>query len=268
MTRSSMATLANVESGQELKFELNGRVIHQSATIGKDVSLGRKVKIDAFAVVDEGAEIGAGAHIGAYVYVGPNVTIGAGSVLHPHVTLRDNVRIGRNVVINCGCVVGSDGFGFALNSGVNHKIPQVGTVEIEDDAWIGSNVTIDRATLGVTRVKRGARIDNLAQIGHNVEVGEETVLRSQVGVAGSTSIGAGCHIGEKTGISGHLEIGNNVVVHPFSGIHKGIKDGESVMGTPAKSVENEKTLQKIVRDLPNLVRDFQRLKRKLKGADE
>ena len=268
MLRSPATALAEIESHQAVRLEYSSRVVHPTATIGRKVSLGENVRIDAFAVIDEGAEIADDVRIGAYVYVGPRVRIGAGSILHPHVTIRDHVGIGRNVVINCGSVVGSDGFGFANSMGINHKIPQVGTVEIEDDVWIGSNVTIDRATIGVTRVRRGARIDNLAQIGHNVEVGEETVLRAQVGVAGSTSIGSGCNIGEKTGITGHIEIGDDVTVHAFSGIRKALCDGEDVMGVPAKPVENEKALQKIIWDLPQIVREFQRLKRRLSGGKQ
>ncbi len=245
------------------RAEESGRRVHPTATIGKNVSLGRDIRIGAFAVIEDDTEIGAEADIKAYVYVGPMVKVGAGSVLHPHVTVRDQVVIGRNVSIGCGSVIGSDGFGFANNSGVNHKIPQVGTVEIEDDAWIGSNVTIDRATIGVTRIRRGARIDNLAQIGHNVEVGERSVLGPQVGVAGSSVIGSDCDIGEKTGINGHITIGNNVSVHPFSGLHRSLDNNEKVMGAPANPVEREKSLQAILRELPSLVREFKRLKRKL-----
>jgi len=263
MSRSPAAVLAEVEAPQLSRVLFDSRSIHSTATIAENARLGEGVRINAFAVIDDGAEIGDDVEIGAYVYVGPMVRIGAGSVLHPHVTIRDFVRIGNNVEINCGAVVGSDGFGFANSMGTNHKIPQIGTVEIEDDVWIGSNVTIDRATLGVTRIRRGARIDNLVQIGHNVEVGEETVLRPQVGIAGSATIGAGCQIGEKTGINGHIEIGDNVNVRAFSGVHRGLDAGASVMGAPAKPVESEMAIQKIVLDLPNMVRDFQRLKRKL-----
>lgn len=265
MLRASSATLEAMEIPQPTLPRIADGFVHPTATIGKKVTLGRNVRIGAFAVIDELTEIGHGVEIGAYVYVGPMVMIGAGTVLHPHVTIRDQVRIGRGVTINCGSVIGSDGFGFANNSGKNHKIPQVGTVEIEDAVWIGSNVTIDRATIGVTRIRHGARIDNLAQIGHNVEVGEHTVLRSQVGVAGSTVIGAGCEIGEKTGIKGHIEIGDNVNVSAFSGIHRGLNAGEKVMGVPARPVESEKSIQAILRELPNLLREFQRLKRKLMG---
>jgi UDP-3-O-[3-hydroxymyristoyl] glucosamine N-acyltransferase len=265
MLRATAAPLAELEIPPPMHSEVSCDLVHPTATIGRNVSLGRDIRIGAFAVIDEGSEIDDGADIGAYVYVGPMVRIGTDSVLHPHVTVRDQVVIGRNVTIGCGSVVGSDGFGFANNSGVNHKIPQVGTVEIEDDVWVGSNVTIDRATIGVTRIRRGARIDNLAQIGHNVEVGEHSVLHSQVGVAGSSVIGARCDIGERTGINGHIEIGDDVSVNPFSGLHKGLKSGEKVMGIPARPVESEKSIQAIIKGLPDLVREVQRLKRKITG---
>ena len=186
MLRAPAATLVEAEPVRAQISEFNGKVIHHTAAIGNNVRLGRNVRVGAFAVIDEETSIGNDTVIGAYAYIGPMVTVGEGCMLHPHVTIRDQVRIGNNVTINCGSIIGSDGFGFANNSGVNFKIPQLGTVEIEDDAWIGSNATIDRATIGATRIRRGARIDNLAQIGHNVEIGEDTVLRPQVGVAGST----------------------------------------------------------------------------------
>jgi len=264
--RAASAALAEMEILGTAQPDLCGRLVHPTATIGKNVIVGANVRIGAFAVIDADTHIGDGADIGAYVYVGPMVKIGCRSVLYPHVTIRDQVRIGNNVTINCGSIIGSDGFGFANSSGINHKIPQVGIVEIEDDVWIGSNVTIDRATLGVTRIRRGARIDNLVQIGHNVEVGEDTVLRPQVGVAGSTVIGSGCVIGEKAGINGHIRLGNGVTVHAFSGAHKGLNDGDSVMGLPAKPVESEKSLQQVLFELPNIVREFRRLKRKLNGS--
>ena len=263
MLRAPAATLVEAEPVRAQISELGGKVIHHTATIGNNVRLGRNVRVGAFAVIDEETSIGNDTVIGAYAYIGPMVTVGEGCTLHPHVTIRDQVRIGNNVTINCGSVIGSDGFGFANNSGVNFKIPQLGTVEIEDDAWIGSNATIDRATIGATRIRRGARIDNLAQIGHNVEIGEDTVLRPQVGVAGSTTIGSCCDIGEKTGIAGHIEIGDDVSVHAFSGIHRTISAGANVMGAPAQPVDNEKTLQGILRDLPNLIREFQSIKKKL-----
>ena len=263
MLRSPVATIADDVFQQRVEPELHGRIIHHTASIGKNVSIGSNVRIDAFAILEDGAEIEDNVEIRAHVYVGPMTRIGSGTVLHPHVSVRERVQIGRNVTINCGSVIGSDGFGFTNNSGLNHKIPQVGTVEIEDGVWIGSNVTIDRATIGVTRVKEGARIDNLAQIGHNVEVGRDTIIMPQAGIAGSTIIGVNCHVGEKAGITGHIEIGNNVTIQPFSGITKGLGDGENVMGLPARPIQTEASLQALVGELPNIVKDIQRLKHKL-----
>lgn len=263
MLRSPVATITDDVFQRRMEPEVHGRIIHHTATLGKNVSIGNNVRIAAFAILEDGAEIEDGVEIGAHVYIGSMTRIGAGTVLHPHVSVRERVRIGCNVTINCGSVIGSDGFGFTNNSGLNHKIPQVGTVEIEDDVWIGSNVAIDRATIGVTRVKQGARIDNLAQIGHNVEVGEDTIIMPQVGIAGSTTIGINCRVGEKAGITGHIEIGNHVTIQPFSGITKGLSDGENVMGLPARSVETEISLQTLVGELPDIVREIQRLKHTL-----
>jgi UDP-3-O-[3-hydroxymyristoyl] glucosamine N-acyltransferase len=133
-------------------------------------------------------------------------------------------------------------------------------VEIEDDVYIGANVTIDRATLGVTRIRRAARIENLVQIGHNVEIGEETVIRPRVGVAGSTTIGAETYVGEQAGIVNHIQIGSNVTIHPFSGITKRVGDGQTVMGVPARPLEMETSIQMLVQELPELVKGFQKLR--------
>jgi UDP-3-O-[3-hydroxymyristoyl] glucosamine N-acyltransferase len=263
MLRSPVAIYEDEAMSYRIETSLHDIDIHRTATIGQDVEIGRNVSVGPFAIIDDGAEIGDNVKIGAHVYIGPLACIGANSILHPHVAVRDRVRIGQDVIINCGSIIGSDGFGFTNNSGINHKVPQVGTVEVEDNVWIGSNVTIDRATIGTTRIRRGARLDNLVQVGHNVEVGENTVVMPQVGIAGSTVIGANCYIGEKVGITGHIRIGDNVRVHPFSGINKGLKDGEHVMGVPARPAEMEGYLQSLVGGLPAIVKDIQHIKRRL-----
>jgi UDP-3-O-[3-hydroxymyristoyl] glucosamine N-acyltransferase len=252
-----------VESLQDADTIGPTRLIHYTAVIGKEVKLGRDVIIGAFAVIDDGVVVEDDAEIGPHVAIGPLVKIGSGTVIHPHVSIRERVEIGRNVTINSGSVIGSDGFGFTNNCGKNYKIPQLGTVKIDDDVWIGSNVTIDRATVGATKIKRGAQIHNLVQIGHNVEIGEETIVRPRVGIAGSTTVGAESYIGEQAGIINHIEIGNRVTIHPFSGITKKIGDGQNVMGAPAKPVEVEKSVQAFLLELPELVRDVQQLKKKM-----
>jgi UDP-3-O-[3-hydroxymyristoyl] glucosamine N-acyltransferase len=265
MLRSPVAVVNGL---QHVDILVRNAFVHHTAIIGKDVTIGDDVRINAFAVIDDGAQIEDGVEIGQHVSVGPLVQIGAGTIIHPHVAIRERVRIGRNVTINSGSVIGSDGFGFFNNSGLNYKIPQIGSVEIEDDVWIGSNVTIDRATIGVTRVRRGAQVHNLVQIGHNVEIGEETVVRPRVGIAGSTTIGSECYIGEQAGIINHIEIGNRVIIHPFSGITKALEDGENVMGAPARPVDVERSVQAFLRDLPDLVKDLQRLRRKFSSKEE
>jgi UDP-3-O-[3-hydroxymyristoyl] glucosamine N-acyltransferase len=263
MLRAPVVTRADDVAHHEFETGIRNGFVHHSAVIGKNVSIGHGVKIHAFVVIDEGTEIEDEVEIGPHVSIGPLARIGAGTLIHPHVAIRERIRIGRNVTINSGSVIGSDGFGFTNGSGVNHKIPQVGIVDIEDDVWIGSNVTIDRATVGATRIRCRARIENLVQIGHNVDVGEETVVRPQVGVAGSTTIGAESYIGEQAGIINHIEIGKHVTIHPSSAIVKKLSDGQHVMGAPAKPVELEESLQAILSELPDIMREFQRLRRKL-----
>ncbi len=263
MLRSMLATTPNDTLRLRRGVVAQDSFIHHTAVIGKNVTIGNDVVINAFVVIDDGAYIGDGVEIGHHVSVGSHTRVGSGTVIMPHVTIRERIRIGRGVTINSGSIIGSDGFGFANSSGVNYKIPQVGTVEIGDDVWIGSNVTIDRATIGATRICRGARIDNLVQIGHNVEVGEDTVIRPQAGIAGSTVIGSESYVGEKAGIIGHIEIGNNVTIHPFSGIIKGLDDGQTVMGAPARPLEAEKSLQSLLVDLPEVMKELQQLRRRL-----
>ncbi|RJP70801.1 MAG: UDP-3-O-(3-hydroxymyristoyl)glucosamine N-acyltransferase [Candidatus Abyssobacteria bacterium SURF_17] len=263
MLGSPVTTVAKYPPHRSVAETSRNGFVHPTAVVGKGVKIGKHVRIGAFAVIDEEAELGDDVEIGAHVSIGPLARIGTATVVHPHVAVREHVRIGRNVVINSGTVIGSDGFGFRNGSGVNHKIPQLGIVEIEDDVWIGSNVTIDRATVGATRIRRGARIDNLVQIGHNVEVGENTVVRPQVGIAGSTTIGADSYIGQQVGIINHIAIGRNVTIHPLSGITKGVTDGEHVMGAPAKPIELEKSLQELLGELPCIMKEFQDLRRRL-----
>ncbi|RJP18260.1 MAG: UDP-3-O-(3-hydroxymyristoyl)glucosamine N-acyltransferase [Candidatus Abyssobacteria bacterium SURF_5] len=262
MLRSLWAPVVSEKPQNGLQILAPRGFIHYTAVIGKDVVLGKDVVVGPFVVIDNGTEIGDEVEIGPHVSIGQLVKIGSGTVIHPHVSIREKVEIGQNVVINSGTVIGSDGFGFTNSGGKNYKIPQLGTVVIEDDVWIGSNVTIDRATVGATRVRRSAQIHNLVQIGHNVDIGEETIVRPRVGIAGSTTIGSETYVGEQAGIINHIEIGRRVTVHPFSGITKKVGDGESVMGAPARPLEVEKSVQSFLLELPDLARNIQSLKRK------
>lgn len=197
--------------------------IHQTAVIGKKSTIGANVSIGAYVVVGEGVMIGEGTIIGAHTIIGDGTTIGSNSVVDSHVTLYHDVKIGNNVIIASGTVIGSDGFGIAKYQGSWHKVPQLGRVLIEDDVEIGANCTIDRGAIDDTILKKGAKLDNLIQIGHNVQIGEHTAIAGCVGIAGSTVIGKNCLIGGGTGFAGHLEIADNVMITGMTAVTKSIK---------------------------------------------
>ncbi len=202
--------------------------ISDTATYGSDIYIG------AFAYIGENVKIGNGVKIYPNVFVGDNVEIGDKVVLFSGARICSETKIGNHCVIHANAVIGADGFGFAPNEdGVYNKVPQTGNVIIEDHVDIGAATTIDRATLGSTIIRKGVKLDNQIQIAHNVEIGENTVIAAQTGVAGSTKIGKGCMIGGQVGFVGHLTIGNGVKIQGQSGIVKNLKDNAVVQGTPA-----------------------------------
>ncbi|MEK9137762.1 MAG: UDP-3-O-(3-hydroxymyristoyl)glucosamine N-acyltransferase, partial [Bacteroidota bacterium] len=197
--------------------------IHPTAVIASSAKLGTDVRIGAFAVIGESCSIGEKAMIGHGTVLGDDVTIGAQSLLYSNVTVREGCVIGSRVILHSGVVVGSDGFGFAPQpDGTYEKIPQLGIVVIEDDVEIGANTTIDRATMGETRIKKGVKLDNLIQVAHNVVIGENTVSAAQAGISGSTKIGKNVMIGGQVGLTGHLEIADNTKIGAQSGVHHSI----------------------------------------------
>ncbi len=208
------------------------RGISQQSAIGKNVTLGSDLSIYPFVTIGEGAAIGDRVTLFPGVYIGEDSHIGEDSILYANVSVREEVTIGRRVIIHSGAVIGSDGFGFATHQGRHHKIPQVGTVIIEDDVEIGANVTVDRATLGKTVIGRGTKIDNQVQIAHNVSVGEDCLLVAQVGISGSTEIGHHVILAGQVGVAGHLKIGDNVVAGGRSGVTKDIPSDQKVSGFP------------------------------------
>ncbi len=202
--------------------------IHSSATYGDGLYL------EAFAYVSENVTIGENAKIFSHTHIGQNVTIGDNCIIHSGAKIMSDTVIGNNVVINSGCVIGADGFGFMpLEDGTYKKVPQTGIVIIEDHVDIGALTTIDRATLGATVIKKGVKLDNQIQIAHNVEIGENTVIAAQTGVAGSAKIGKSCRIGGQVGVAGHISIGDNVGIQAQSGVGKKIRSGENIQGSPA-----------------------------------
>jgi UDP-3-O-[3-hydroxymyristoyl] glucosamine N-acyltransferase len=209
--------------------------IHSTAVLQSDVTLGADVRIGAYAVVGERTTIGDGSVIMHGTVIGRDVAIGARTLLYANVTVREGCRIGDRVIIHSGTVIGSDGFGFAPKpDGTYEKIPQLGIVTVGDDVEIGANCTVDRATMGETRIEKGAKLDNLIQVAHNVVIGENTVIAAQAGISGSTRIGKRNMIGGQVGFTGHLEIADDSKWGAQSGVHRSTTSpGGTYMGTPA-----------------------------------
>jgi len=227
--------------------------IEQNAIVAKSAKYGTNVYIGSFSYIGENVTIGNNVHIFPNVYIGDNSKIGDGCVIYPGVKIYLDCVIGKNCKFHSGVIIGSDGFGFVPNSeNQYHKMPQVGNVVIEDNVEIGSNTTIDRATMGSTIIRKGVKLDNLIQIGHNVEIGENTVIAAQSGVAGSTKIGRDCMIGGQVGIIGHITIGNGVKIAAQSGVGNNIPDGATIQGSPAFDHMDYKKSYVVFRKLPEM----------------
>ncbi|MBS1631063.1 MAG: UDP-3-O-(3-hydroxymyristoyl)glucosamine N-acyltransferase [Bacteroidetes bacterium] len=227
--------------------------IQQPVYISKSSSVGQNVFIGAFSYIGENVKVGNDSKIFPNVYLGNNVTVGNNSILHPGVKIYNDCVVGNNVRIHAGTIIGSDGFGFAPQAdGSFKKVPQIGNVVIEDYVEIGANTTIDRATIGSTIIKSGAKLDNLIQIAHNVEVGSSTVIAAQAGISGSTKIGKGVMIGGQAGIVGHLQIGEGAKINAQSGVSKSIEPGKAVTGSPAYDYTSALRSQAVSRNLPEL----------------
>lgn len=228
--------------------------IHSLAFVDETADVGKDVYLGPFVVIDKNAKIGDGAVILSHVYVGENVNIGCGTIINSGVRIYNHCEIGANCTIHSGVVIGSDGFGFAKTADSNRKkVPQIGNVIVEDNVEIGANTTIDRATIGSTILRKGVKLDNLIQIAHNVEIGENTVIASQSGVAGSTKIGKNCMIGGQVGILGHITIADEVKIAAQSGIGKTIsKIGEIVQGSPAYDIKDYQKSYVLYKNLPKL----------------
>ena len=214
-------------------------------------------------VVGERVHIGAGTILYPNVVIYDDVVIGDDCTLHAGVIVREGCRIGHRVILQPGAIIGSDGFGFAPDGERYFKIPQVGIVEIEDDVEIGSATCVDRAALGVTRIRRGVKIDNLVQIAHNVVVGEDTVIVAQVGIAGSTEIGRHCTFGGQSGTAGHLKIGDHVTVGGRGAVAGHVQSKKIISGTPAIDHQDWLKASLVFAKLPELRREINRLKRQL-----
>ena len=244
----------------------------------------KRVGIDSLAFIDKTARVGKDCYVGPFVAIGEGAEIGDGVVIHPHVTIGPHVKVGNNTEIysnaviyhdckvgnNCilhaGCVIGADGFGFAPTAEGYDKIPQIGNVVIEDNVEVGANTCIDRSTMGSTIIRRGVKLDNLVQIAHNVEVGQNTVMSAQVGVAGSSKVGEWCVFAGQVGIAGHLHVGDHTTMGAQAGLAGGNlarKGGATLMGYPA--IEHKKFAKNMaaLNSLPDLLKEVAQLKREL-----
>lgn len=238
--------------------------IHPTAILGKDAMLENGIHIGPHVVVEDRTKIGQNSTILAGCFIGADSEIGEKSLIYPNVIIRENVRIGKKAIIHSGAVIGSDGFGFARDGNKHHKIPQVGGVVIEDDVEIGANVTIDRATLGVTRIGKGSKIDNLVQIAHNVSIGENCVIAAQVGISGSTYIGDESVIAGQVGITGHIKLGKRVIVGAQSGVTKDVPEGTTVFGYPAREIHKTKRIEAHLSRLDLYVKRLKEVEQSLK----
>lgn len=219
--------------------------------------------ISSLAYVDKTAHIAEGVSIAPFAYVGKDVEIGEGTVLNPHVVIYDGCKIGAHCTLHAGCIIGADGFGFAPAADGYDKIPQIGNVVIEDNVEIGANTCVDCATMGSTVIHKGAKLDNLIQVAHNVVIGSNTVMAAQSGIAGSTKLGEWCMIGGGAGITGHVTIGNRVQAGAHTGITGNVKDGITVSGYPHMEQHKFRRSYAALRSLPEMMTELSQLKKEV-----
>ncbi|MDD5583733.1 MAG: UDP-3-O-(3-hydroxymyristoyl)glucosamine N-acyltransferase [Candidatus Omnitrophica bacterium] len=237
--------------------------ISEHALVSSKAKLGKNVAVGPFAIIENGVSIGDGTVIYGGCYIGRNATLGKKCLIYPHVSIREKIEIGDRVIIHSGAVIGSDGFGFALVKGVQEKIPQIGTVVIEDDVELGANVTIDRARFDKTIIGKGTKIDNLVQIAHNVVVGENCIIVAQAGVSGSTILGKNVTLAGQAGLVGHIHIGDGAVVGAQGGVTKSVPANTFVSGYPARPHDQAMKVYACVQKLPELYKRIKELEEKI-----
>jgi UDP-3-O-[3-hydroxymyristoyl] glucosamine N-acyltransferase len=267
------ATLIRVENARAAMGQLLALVakamnpakqgIEQPAYISEGVAVPEDAYVGAFAYIGKNVQLGKGVQIYPHTYIGDNVKIGDHTILYSGVKIYYNCQVGNDCILHAGVVIGSDGFGFEPDAkGINQKLPQIGNVIIEDDVEIGANTTIDRAMMGSTIVRRNAKIDNLVQIGHNVEVGASDFLCAQVGIAGSSKIGSHCILAGQVGVAGHLEIADNCVFGAQSGIPSNVRKPGMYQGSPIIDAMNWRRSVVGFKNLPDLMKQIQELSKK------
>ena len=243
--------------------------ISKMASINECASVGEGCYIGDFTVVERGAKLGNKVQIYPQCYIGDNVEIGEGTKLYPGVKVYEGCKIGRNCIIHAGAVIGADGFGFAPKAdGTFAKIPQLGNVIIEDNVEIGANTCVDRAKTDSTIIRSGVKLDNLIQVGHNVQIGSNTVMSAQVGIAGTTKIGSNCFVGGQVGFADHIVVGNGCKIGSQSGIDKGVADGETRFGSPAlPGIQYHRSFA-VFRNLPEMATKLRELEKRINTIEE
>jgi len=242
--------------------KLNKIGIEEPIYKSDSVKMGDNLYIGAFAYLGNNVVLGNNVKIFPNVFIGDNVSIGDHTILFSGAKIQSETVIGKNCVIHSGVIIGADGFGFTPDeNGAYQKVPQTGNVIVEDDVDIGAGTTIDRATLGSTIIRKGVKLDNQIQIAHNVEIGQNTVIAAQTGVAGSTKVGKNCMIGGQVGIAGHLLIGDNVKIQAQSGIGRNVKDNETLQGSPALNYGDYNKSYVHFKNLPKLVDSLHKLEK-------
>ncbi len=237
--------------------------IHPSAVVHPGAKIDPSAAIGAQTVIEDRAEIGPGTVVMPLVYIGRNVKIGKDCLIYSQVSLREDCVLGDRVILHCGVVVGSDGFGYAKDGASQFKIPQLGNVIIEDDVELGANVTVDRGAVGPTRIGRGTKVDNLVQIAHNVQIGQDCVIVAQSGIAGSTKLGDRVIMAAQSGVVGHIEIGEDSIIGAQSGVPKSLPPKSIVFGYPARHHMKAKRIEAVVDRLPEYAKRIQELERKV-----
>ena len=247
---------------QAMKPQKSG--ISARASISEKATIGQNCYIGDFAVIEAGAVVGDGAKIYPHCYIGDNVKVGEGTTLYPRVTIYEGCAVGNRCIIHAGAVIGADGFGFAPNAaGGFDKIPQLGNVIIEDNVEIGANTCIDRAKTDSTIIRRGVKLDNLIQIGHNVQIGENTVSSAQTGIAGTSKVGKNCFLAGQVGIADHITVGNFVKIGSQSGIDRDVPDGEVRFGSPALKGMGYYRSFAVFKELPEMARQLRTLEKQV-----
>jgi len=243
--------------------------IEQPSFVSSSAKIGEQIYLGAFAYIGENAVIGNNVKIYPHVYIGDNVKIGDDSILYSGVKIYAGCLIGSSCIFHSGSVIGADGFGFAPNpDGTYTKIEQIGNVVIEDNVEIGANTTVDSATMGSTIIRKGVKLDNLVQIAHNDDIGENTVMAAHVGIAGSTVIGKNCVFGGQAGVSGHISIGDGVKIGPQTGVMSSVKPNSVLLGAPALDFKLAMKTFSIIRNLPELRNDVIELQKKIKIIED